>query len=369
MRMTAGRGSGPSIAAPGGAAQGASVDASGPGAPPPSRGFRRLALATGVATFLLIVLGGVVRVSGSGLGCGPAGSGFHGWPLCEGDLLPGLDLNSVIEYAHRVVAVAVGLMMLWLAVWAWRRYRARHGIVLAATAAVVLVGAQGLLGAATVEEGLDEGLVAAHLGLAMILLGLLVYVWRASRPGVPGAPPASGGPAFRPLAAAGQGVLFLTIVAGGYMAGTQNYGRADYQLGDGAHHACGREFPTCNGDFLPFGVGRLIDIHLTHRVLMYLATALIVALIVVAVRRAPGTPLARMAWVTGGLLAAQVAVGALNVWLEEYELLILAHLTLASLLWGQLLALNLSLYPVGAPARAGERTAGRAAARTEAVTA
>ncbi len=46
-------------------------------------GFRRLALATGVATFLLILLGGVVRVSGSGLGCGPAGSGFHGWPLCE----------------------------------------------------------------------------------------------------------------------------------------------------------------------------------------------------------------------------------------------------------------------------------------------
>ena len=62
------------------------------------------------------------------------------------------------------------------------------------------------------------------------------------------------------------------------MAGTQNYGRADYQLGDGAHHACGKEFPTCNGDFLPFGMSRLVDIHLTHRVFMYLATiAVIVA--------------------------------------------------------------------------------------------
>ncbi len=153
------------------------------------------------------------------------------------------------------------------------------------------------------------------------------------------------------------------------MAGTQNYGRADYQLGDGAHHACGREFPTCNGDFLPFGIGRLIDIHLTHRVLMYLATALIVALVVMAVRRAPGTPLARMALATGGLLAAQVIVGALNVWLEEYELLILAHLTLASLLWGQLLALNLSLYPVRAPASAGAPAAGGPPRRAEAVTA
>jgi heme A synthase len=365
MGMTAGRGSAPSIDARGKRTARAPAEA-GDGA---SRGFRRLALATGVATFLLIVLGGVVRVSGSGLGCGPAGSGFHGWPLCEGDLLPGLDLNAVIEYAHRVLAVAVGLMMLALAVWAWRSHRDRRGIAAASIAAVLLVGVQGLLGAATVEEGLDEGLVAAHLGLAMILLGLLVYVWRASRPGVAGAPPLDGGGGFRPLAAAGQGVLFLTIVAGGYMAGTQNYGRADYQLGDGAHHACGREFPTCNGDFLPFGVGRLIDIHLTHRVLVYVATALIVALIVLALRRSAGTSLGRMAIVLGGLLAAQFALGALNVWLEEYELLILAHLTLATLLWGQLLALNLALYPVRAPARAPEAAAGRPSGRAEAVTA
>ena len=59
------------------------------------------------------------------------------------------------------------------------------------------------------------------------------------------------------------------------MAGTQNYGRADYQLGDGAHHACGKEFPTCNGDFMPFGKARLVDIHLTHRAFMYLAALLV----------------------------------------------------------------------------------------------
>ena len=55
------------------------------------------------------------------------------------------------------------------------------------------------------------------------------------------------------------------------MAGTQKYGRPDYQLGDGAHHACGKQFPTCNGDFMPFGQSRLVDIHLTHRAFMYLA--------------------------------------------------------------------------------------------------
>ncbi len=56
----------------------------------PTQGFRRLALVTLVATFLLIVLGGLVRVSDSGLGCGPGGSGFHGWPLCQGDVVPGV---------------------------------------------------------------------------------------------------------------------------------------------------------------------------------------------------------------------------------------------------------------------------------------
>ena len=332
-------------------------------------GFRRLALATAGATFVLIVLGGVVRVSGSGLGCGAAGSGFHGWPLCEGDVLPGLDLTLVIEYAHRALAMVVGVMMLALAVWAWRRFRGRRGIVLASTAAVVLVAAQGLLGGATVEEGLDEGLVAAHLGLAVILLGLLIYLWRASRPDVVGAPAAAVGPGLRPLAATAQGALFLAIVAGGYMAGTQHYGRADYRLGDGAHHACGREFPTCNGDFLPFGSARLVDIHLTHRVLVYLASALILAACVLAIRRGAGTGLRKLGWVAAGLVVTQVALGALNVWLEEYELLILAHLALATALWGQLLALNLSLYPVRAPATAGE-LAGRAAPkRAEAVAA
>ena len=69
------------------------------------------------------------------------------------------------------------------------------------------------------------------------------------------------------------------------MAGTQHYGRPDYQLGDGAHHACGREFPTCNGGFLPFGDARLVDIHLTHRVFMYITAVLVIWLAVAALRR------------------------------------------------------------------------------------
>jgi heme A synthase len=326
----------------------------------PSRGYRRLAIATVAATFALIVVGGVVRVSDSGLGCGPAGSGFHGWPFCNGDVVPGLDLNAVIEYTHRVLAGAVGIMIVALAVMAFRRHREHRVLVRASFAAAGLVVAQGLLGAATVEENLEEALVAAHLGLAMLLLGLLLYVVRASRPDLIGRQPAHGGPHFRPLAVAASAAVLMTIVAGGYMAGTQNYGRADYRLGDGAHHACGKEFPTCNGDFMPFGEARLVDIHLTHRAFMYLASALVIALVVTALRRRPSPGVVRAAWALAALLAVQVLVGALNVWLDEYELLILAHLTLGTLLWATAVGLTLQLYRVPEPAAADAR--GRAEA-------
>jgi heme A synthase len=307
---------------------------------------RRLVLATGIATFVLIIVGGVVRVSDSGLGCGPAGSGFHGWPFCNGDVVPGVDLNSIIEYAHRVLAVVVGLMILALFVGAWRRHRQ----LLPATAALlVLVIAQGALGGATVEENLEEVYVAAHLGLAMLLLGLLLYLWRL----VSGARTESGGPGLRVLSLAATVAVFCTIVAGGYMAGTQNYGRADYQLGQGAHHACGKQFPACNGEFMPFGKAELVDIHLTHRAFMYLASVLVIALVVAALRRRVAV---RAAWALVGLLAVQILVGALNVWLDEYELLILLHLALGTLLWVASLTMTLQLAP------AGERARGRAEA-------
>jgi heme A synthase len=316
-------------------------------AEPAASGLRRLVLATGFATFVLIILGGVVRVSDSGLGCGPAGSGFHGWPFCNGDVVPGVDLNSIVEYAHRVLAIVVGFMILALFVMAWRRRRA---LVPATAVLLGLVVAQGALGGATVEENLEEAYVAAHLGLAMLLLGLLLYIWRRAR----GAETVSGGPRLRGLAIAATGTILCTIVAGGYMAGTQNYGRADYRIGDGAHHACGKEFPSCNGEFMPFGEARLVDIHLTHRAFMYLASILVIALVVIALRRRVAV---RYAWALAGLLAVQVLVGALNVWLDEYELLILLHLALGTLLWATSLGLTLELAPARERARRPEPVA------------
>src|SRR5258705_5867716 len=122
--------------------------------PAASPAYRRLALATVLATFLLIVVGGIVRVSDSGLGCGPGGAGLHGWPLCRGDVVPGTDINAIVEYTHRTLASIVGLLWLGLALIAWRAYRPLRWLT---TAGFGLVVAQGLLGALVVDKDLQEG--------------------------------------------------------------------------------------------------------------------------------------------------------------------------------------------------------------------
>ena len=121
-----------------------------------SSGIQRLVLATGIATFVLIILGRVVQVSDSGLGW-PAGSGFHGWPFCNGDVVPGVDQADRRVHAprggdrgrlHDPGALRAGP-------------GAGSGDLLpAASLLLVLVIAQGALGGATVEENLEEVYVA-----------------------------------------------------------------------------------------------------------------------------------------------------------------------------------------------------------------
>jgi heme A synthase len=104
---------------------------------------------------------------------------------------------------------------------------------------------------------------------------------------------------------------------------------------------------------MPFGQSRLVDIHLTHRAFMYLASVLLISLIVVLLRRRVAQ---RYALALAGLLVIQILVGALNVWLDEYEWLIVLHLGLGTLLWATTLATALQVSP------ARERSPGRAEA-------
>src|ERR1044072_5072634 len=184
--------------------------------------FRRLVTFTIVATLALILIGGGGRVSASGLGCGAAGSGTHGWPLCEGGVLPADSAESVVEFSHRMAATVVTVLIVLLALKAVRRLRAHRLLVRGSVAAGVLVLAQAALGGLTVEEGLEDELVAAHLGLAMLLLGLLLLLRRWSETTPAPAPEAVRG--LRPLGFIAAGLVLATIVAGGYVAGTEYHG-------------------------------------------------------------------------------------------------------------------------------------------------
>jgi heme A synthase len=308
--------------------------------------FRRLTGVTIIATFILIMIGGIVRVSDSGLGCGPAGSGTQGWPLCEGGVVPPGSSQSLIEFSHRIAATVVSVLILAMVIQAFRRLRGHRLIVRGSVAAGVLVLAQAALGGLTVEEGLHEYLVAAHLGLAMLLLALLIALRRAVTPGVE---PAAASRGLRTVTVVATGLVLATIVAGGLVAGTEGMGRPSEPV-LGAHTACGEQFPACLGQFMPFDEGRLVDIQLTHRLFMYLAAIAVVAMTAMALRQGIRD---RAFWIASVLLACQILLGAINVWLGEHAGLIAAHLALGTILWGTMVTAATRLLPASAPARTG----------------
>ena len=312
--------------------------------------FRRLVTFTIAATLALILIGGVVRVSDSGLGCGAAGSGTHGWPLCEGGVLPADSAESVIEFSHRIAATVVTVLIALLALKAFRRLRSHRLLVRGSVAAGGLVIVQAALGGLTVEKGLEDELVAAHLGLAMLLLGLLLVLRRgaATTP----APPAETARGLRPLSIVTAALVLATIVAGGYVAGTEYHGTPNQPL-VGAHSACGTgwssdQFPGCNGQGpLSFGQSRLADIQLVHRALMYLTAISVLAMAGLALRRrAPS----RAFWIAPLLLIAQIALGAINVWAGKHAGLIIGHLALGTTLWATVVYATTTLMPASAPA-------------------
>jgi heme A synthase len=307
--------------------------------------FRRLVNLTIGATFLLVIVGGVVRVSDSGLGCGPAGTGTEGWPLCGGRVLPLVQQSAVIEFSHRVLASIV-VVLIGLLVWrALRDLRSHRWLVRGTVAAAVLVVFQAALGGLTVEKNLEEVLVAAHLGTAMLLLGILIALSWAARAGAPGIAAFDGDRGLRGLAFVCSGLVLATIVAGGYVAGTEEEGVKN-GAGGGAHLACGDQFPKCNDSLFPFGQNHLVDVQLVHRGLMFLTVLAVIALLVLAWQRGVRS---RLFGLLGGIVVAQVLLGAVNVWAEKHPGLVVAHLTLGTLLWATALVTALQFVRVPAP--------------------
>ncbi|HUZ75944.1 MAG TPA: heme o synthase [Chloroflexota bacterium] len=300
--------------------------------------FRALAVAAAVATFILVILGAVVRVSGSGLGCG------NDWPLCHGSLVPLFDLHTFIEWNHRLFASLVSLLTALAVVtgWLWLR-KERPLLVKMAVGAFLLVVAQALLGAVAVKTDLSPQVVMAHLGTAMLCLAALLIMatlatrqpsWVASR--ALGAETSSSvGDAeanshFHLLALWTTAATFVLLMSGSLVTGS------------GADYAC-RDWPLCNGMSLP--TGGLPAIHFGHRLMALLVGLLIIFTLVRAIQRRGHNPgAARWATAAGALLIGQVIVGAFQVWLHFPPQLVATHIAFAEAVWGSLVIMTVLAY-------------------------
>ena len=306
--------------------------------------FRRLAVVTIAATFVLIAVGGLVRATDSGLGC-------PDWPRCFGRLVPPAELHAWIEHSHRLVASVVMVLVALLVVAAYRTGQER-AVRRAAVAALVMVLAQALIGAFVVWWKLRADSVTLHLATALALVALLIYIGFRARYASDRSRRHGQDRGFVRLAGAGAGLLYLQMLVGSTVTG---------------HHA-GLAYPL--NVLLPDLGPSVARIQLAHRALAMVVGALVLAIWVVARRTQRAHPtVTRLAGYAAGLVAVQIGLGLANVANRLSALTVVPHLAVGALLWGTMVALVLHADRFcGTPARdpaepepAPARTAGQSA--------
>lgn len=279
------------------------------------RVFSRAVLTATIATYLLIVIGGLVRATGAGLAC-------PDWPLCHGRFLPPFEPLVLIEWSHRLVASVVGLLTLAIAVTAWRKLRGRVEFTRPATLALFLVAVQIALGGLTVRHELTAWLVVAHLGTAMAFFATLIVLAVTT---MIGADRRRRDP-FRTLTIVTLAVTFGLVLIGGYVSAS------------GAGLAC-PDWPLCYGQLLPSLSGS-VGAHLLHRFAALLAGVLILTTAAAAYRTQARRPQVQAASaIAVGLLILQVILGALNIEYGLADAVTTAHLATAAALFATLVVL------------------------------
>ena len=275
----------------------------------------RHSLVTAVTTFVLIAVGGLVRATGSGLGCADE------WPGCNGKVIPDFTNHHVaIEFSHRVLAAVVGGLVIGLVVGGIRRRKGDPLTYRLSLALLPLLALQGGLGAAVVKGELEAVLVVAHLAGAMaflaVLLGLVVHLL---------VPPARDAVDRRTVAVASAATL---AVGGLNLLGSYVTGR----------HAglAYTDWPLMDGRLLPGDVDQLRPaLQFSHRVAALVVGALLVWAIV-EIRRSGIRRLQAAANVAAALFVVQVGVGAANVFTELNSAAVTTHLSLSVAIWGAL---------------------------------
>jgi cytochrome c oxidase assembly protein subunit 15 len=288
--------------------------------------FQTLALWTTATTYFLILVGGLVRASGAGLGC-------PDWPRCFGSWIPpasaaelpaGFDpsqFNPTLmwtEYLNRLLGVTVGLLIFATLVSAWRHHRRTPHIVWPTTAAFLLVGFQGWLGGVVVQQELAAWLVTVHMLIALVIVSLLlyptVYAFFAEGAAIP-----ADSAARRPLAWSAGALIVVTLIQ--ITLGTQVREHIDMAMGEGVARAN--------------ALGTVGNYDRWHRdVALAVIAGTIAVLWQITTRSRHEIALVRTAVTMAALVGVQVALGGTMAYLMLTPPAQVMHLTGSSLLLG-----------------------------------
>lgn len=280
------------------------------------RFFKIVLLASLISAIFQVTLGGVVRVTQSGLGC-------PDWPLCHGQIVPPIEAASLIEFSHRLSATLLGILVLTATIVAWKIYRNYSGTIISIFVTFILVLCAAVLGAVSVITELAWWAVLVHLAIAELVIAFLVITFLFSQV-----------QDIRNLASdlstkfpkwvniyVGLTVLltFLLILTGSYMVG----------LGYGS--ACAT-WPLCKGAILPDGAPFII--HMFHRILGGIVTLLVVGIVVTFYTKGLRNGKLDVAVVLlFGSFVFQILIGAVIIW-TGFDIWVRSiHLTMATLSW------------------------------------
>ncbi|HEY6865693.1 MAG TPA: COX15/CtaA family protein [Candidatus Eisenbacteria bacterium] len=299
----------------------------------------RLGLAATLLAYGLIVVGSIVRTTGSGLAC-------PDWPLCEGRLIPRFESHVLIEWFHRLLALLVSVMVLATAGWVLAQGPARARLGGLAVLAIGLLALQVLLGALTVWKLLSPAIVSSHLAVALLLFATLLTLTLVAR-GAAETPADAAAPARaappRPagmlaLCGATAGLAYVQCLLGGLVSSNH------------AGLAC-PDWPLCNGQWFPALRGA-VALQVVHRWSAYLL-AFAVLVTAARARTAPDAGVRAGAAMAAVLTFAQIAIGAANVLLGLPPWASALHLANAEAILAMLVAITFRTALLPAPATPG----------------
>lgn len=285
---------------------------------PSNEVVRRAALSAVVMSVFIIITGGAVRLTGSGLGCDT-------WPKCTDDSLfatPEQGLHGAIEFGNRMLTYVLSAAVGWAIIAVRSAKPRRRSLTRLAWSQFWLVMGNAVLGGITVWAGLNPWTVAGHFLLANCLLAVTVITW--VRVGEGDGAPRPRAP--RPVRGLSWAIVATTVVL--IALGTT-------VTGSGKHAGDSSDVPR-----MPWDWSAAAHVHaIAAWVVCALAIAMWLALRVVD---APVDTRARARDLLVVLLA-QGAIGYVQYFSDVPELLVAVHMLGSSLMWIAVLRLFLSM--------------------------